>query len=125
MAQRELAKYKDQDLEDFSKPVRVYSDHELRDFHQKIQKFWDEPREVILEGGLSGTAQKFRHQDLHIAYGAAKKVLHRNKPVYLYNDRHKDFCVLWGQYEDWRKKQDWIAEKQTENLTSLAEGVNF
>ena len=107
-----LAKYKEQALEDFSVPQRTYSDHELQDFHTKIQRFWDEPREVRGEAfgrKLEGTAQKFRHEDLHVAYGAARKVQHGKQFIYQYNsERYAQFNNLWSQYESWRQKQDWI-----------------
>lgn len=121
-----LAKYKEQALEEFSKPQRVYSDYELKDFHQKIQRFWDAPREVVLPKGMSGTAQKFRHEDLHVAYGAARKVPHGKTFVYQYNsERYEQFCNLWNQYESWKQKQDWIENKRTEELEKVAEQIPF
>lgn len=116
-----LAKYKEQAMEDFSKPQRIYSDMELQDFHNKIQRFWDEPREVVLPRGMSGTARKFRHEDLHVAFGAARKVLVGSKFVYQYNsDRYEVFNNLWSQYEEWRKRQDWIGDKRAEDLEKMA-----
>lgn len=124
-----LAKYKKQEIEDFSVPQRIYSNHELQDFHKKIQKFWDEPREVrgeVFGIKLEGTAQKFRHQDLHVAYGAARKVQHGKTHVYQYNaERYEQFENLWKQYESWRQKQDWIENKQNEELEKTAEQIPF
>lgn len=121
-----IERYREQSIEDFSKPIRVYSDSELRDFHDKIQKFWEEPREVDLPGGMGGTAQRFAHQRLHVALGAAKEVKHGNTTVHLYNDRYKDvFVNLWSQYEDWKRKQDWIADKRAEELAGLDHQVPF
>ena len=113
------------EIDDFAIPPRDYSDTELADFHSKIQRFWGEPRQVELSNGLSGTAQKFNHQDLHVAYGSATKVKHGLSYVYLYNDRSKDFDNLWKQYEEWRKKQDWIDNKRSEGLEEMAKEVAF
>src|SRR3990167_4654186 len=121
-------KFKEQTLEDFSKPQRIYSNMELQDFHNKIQRFWDEPREVneiVFGRKVEGKAQKFRHEDLHVAYGAAVKVKHGLTHVYLYNDRYGAFCNLWSQYESWRQKQDWIENKQNEELEKVAEQIPF
>lgn len=117
---------KDQDIEDFSPPQREYTDTELRGFHDQIQRFWDAPREVVLARGMSGTAQSFRHQDLHVAYGAARKILHGKQFVYQYtSERYREFCNLWDQYESWRGKQDWIDMKQAEQLEGMAEQIPF
>src|SRR3990167_11002675 len=103
---------------------RVYLDHELRDFHNKIQKFWDEPREVneiVFGRKVEGKAQKFRHEDLHVAYGAARKVQHGKVYVYQYNsERYGQFNNLWKQYEDWQQKQDWIENKNLEAMVEIA-----
>lgn len=119
-----MAKYKEQAMEDFSKPQRIYSDHEIQDFHNKIQKFWDEPREVntvALGVAVKGNAQKFRHEDLHVAFGATRKVAHGKTFSYQYNsDRYGVFNNLWKQYEGWRQKQDWIGNKQAEELEKMA-----
>lgn len=115
---------KKESLEEMFEP-RVYQPNELRDFHQKIQKFWGEPREVRLDDGMSGTAQKFNHQELAVAFGAARKVKHGIGYVYLYNDRNKDLVNLWNQYEDWRKKQDWVEDKKTEELEQIANEIPF
>lgn len=106
---------------------KVYADHELKDFHTKIQRFWDEPREVSLPNGMSGTAQKFRHQDLHVSFGAARKVEHGKKHIYQYDgERYEVFNNLWKQYEDWQRKQDWIDNKNLEALVQQeANGVPF
>lgn len=109
---------------------RVYTESELKDFHNKIQKFWDEPRELngVSVAGMtvSGTAQKFRHEDLHVAYGAARKVQHGKTFVYQYNsERYAQFNNLWSQYEEWRKKQDWIENKNLEALEKTAEEIPF
>lgn len=99
------------DVENFEVPPRIYTDLEIQDFHHKIQRFWDEPREVSLPGGMSGTARKFRHQDLAVAYGAARKVEQGEHSHYLYNsERSMQFNNLWKQYEDWMQKQDWIEQ---------------
>lgn len=117
---------REQDIDDFTTPKRIYSDSELQDFHNKIQKFWDAPREVELEGGMSGTAKKFRHQDLHVAFGAARKVQQGNKSRYLYDsERFNQFNNLWDQYEDYMKKQDWIENKRVEELEKVATEVSF
>ena len=100
--------------------ARKYSDYELQDFHNKVQKFWSEPREVELKDGMFGIAQKFNHPELHVAFGAAIKVKHGLGCVYLYNERYKDFVNLWGQYESWRGKQDWIAGKNAEGYAQIA-----
>ncbi len=106
---------------------RTYSDHELERFHTKIQRFQEPAREIsdteiggrVFKGGI---AQKFRYEDLHVAFGAAKKVEHGRDPkgVILYKylyvpDRYEVFNNLWRQYEDWRRKQDWIADKQAQD----------
>jgi len=115
-------------IKEFDAP-RIYTDTELRDFHQKIQKFWDEPREVNGEAfgkRINGVARRFRHYDLHVAYGAAKKVRHGQHDVYLYiPDRYHQFENLWQQYEDWRKKQEWIENKNLEALDNIAEEIPF
>ena len=130
-----LAKYKEQALEDFSKPERVYSDTELRDFHNKIQKFWDAPREVnavAFGKKVEGVAQKFRFEDMAVAYGAARKVEQGKKPdgspvvYYLYEPiRNRQLDNIWKQYEDWQKKQDWIDNKNSEGYEKLAEQIAF
>lgn len=108
---------------------RTYLDHELRDFHNKIQRFWDEPREVnavVFGKKVEGKAQKFRHEDLHVAYGAARKVPHGKHFVYQYNhERYEQFNNLWSQYESWRQKQDWIENKNIEELGKVAEEIPF
>ena len=113
-------------------PARVYTDEEIRDFHSKIQIFWDGSREVFLDKGMGGLAQKFRHEVLHVAYGAARRVEQGKKedgsPVfhYLYNpERYEEFENLWTQYEVWRKKQDWIKDKQMEGYEQTAEQIPF
>lgn len=117
---------KEQTVEDFSKPERLYSDQELQDFHNKIQKFWDTPRQVILAEGMSGPAQKFRYEDLIVSYGAARKIKHGRTFVYQYNsERYNEFSNLWNQYEEWQKKQDWIESKQNEGLEKMAEEIPF
>ena len=126
MAKREIALRNSQALAELEKITkRTYSEAELRDFHQKIQRFWDEPREinaVVFGRKIDGQAQKFRHEDLHVAYGAARKVQHGTVFVYQYNsERYAQFNNLWSQYEDWRKKQDWIEGKRGEELDKLAE----
>ena len=113
------------EIDDFATPPRHYEDFELSDFHAKIQRFWGEPRQVELSNEMSGTAQKLNHQDLHVAYGSATKVKHGLSYVYLYNDRSKDFDNLWKQYEEWRKKQDWILSKQNEELDKVAGETPF
>ena len=123
------ARYKEQALEDFSVPQRIYSDHELKDFHNKIQKFWvGEPRElnsVAFGVKIEGLAQKFDHEELAVAFGAAIKVKHGKGYVYLHNERSKVLQNLWKQYEGWRQKQDWIGEKNVERLEVMAEEIPF
>jgi hypothetical protein len=110
-----ITKYREQAIEDFTKPERVYSEVELQDFHNKVQRFWREPKEVVLSNGLSGTAQKFDHEELAVAFGAARRVAHGVSHVYQYNsERNEKLQVLWGQYVEWRKKKDWIVNKQVE-----------
>lgn len=105
---------------------RHYYDHELADFHKKIQKFWNEPREVILPNGLSGTARKFRWDDMAVAYGAARKVQHGTRHVYQYNsERYAELNNLWTQYQDWLRKQDWIEGKLEEHLEATASEIPF
>ncbi len=105
--------------------ARTYTEAELHDFHRKIQRFWDAPREVnaIAFGRkIEGQAQKFRYEDLHVAFGAATKVAHGKLFKYLYSpERLAVFDNLWGQYESWRRKQDWIAEKQAQDHARMAE----
>lgn len=117
-------KYQEQKVEDFSTPERVYNDHELQDFHNKIQRFWEEPREVsetVFGKKIDGIAQRFAHQSLHVAFGAAIRVKHGKGYVYLYNSRYATFQSLWRQYEEYRKKQDWISEKKSEELEMVAQ----
>lgn len=113
-------------VDDFEIPERVYTDTEIRDFHQKIQRFWGEPRQVEVSKVGPGTAQKFDHEALAVAYGAANKVQHGLKFVYLYNsERYRQFANLWNSYEAWRKKQDWIENKRGEDMEKIAESVPF
>lgn len=118
------AKYKPQDIEDFSKPVRVYSDSELSSFQNKIQRFWETPR--TLEDGQ--IAQKFNHEELHVAFGACVKVKHGTVEkdgvqvqnfVYLYNDRYREFTELWKQYVDYRRRLDRGAEQRDLQLDNV------
>ena len=104
-------------------PDRIYTHVELQDFYNKIQKYWDEPREVELKDGMSGIAQKFRHDDLHVAYGTARKVdSGGGRFHYLYSpERNRQFNVLWNQYESWQRKQDWIEKKESEAMSEIAE----
>jgi len=77
-------------------PTRTYSDSELQDFHQKIQRFKRVPR--TLPTGV--VAQKFDHEALHVAYGAARTSPHGKTIVYLYNpERYRQFVSLWDQYQ--------------------------
>ncbi len=103
---------------------RAYSEVELTQFHNKIQRFWDAPREVnevVMGRKIEGVAQKFRHEDLHVAFGAAIKVQHGTTHRYLYNqERYEVFTNLWRQYEDWRRKQDWIADQRALELARTA-----
>lgn len=109
--------------------ARKYNDHELENFHNKIQRFWDEPREVVVPGWDGPQiARKFRHEDLHVAFGAAKKVEHgvnsdkQQVYKYMYNsDRYTSFANLWRQYEDWQRKKDWIYAQNTPTLTKMSE----
>lgn len=113
--------------EDFDAiPMRVYAESDLQDFHKKIQRFWSEPREVVLSKGMSGTAQKFDHDALAVAYGAARKVdSGAGKFHYLYSpERYGQLNNLWNQYDAWRKKQDWISNKNAEESAKSA-GVPF
>lgn len=97
---------------------RKYSDVELRDFHNKIQQFWEIPR-TLADGQI---AQKFNYEELAVAYGAARK----DREHYLYKpERYAQLNNLLNQYEDWKKKQDWIENKKTEELESMAEEVIF
>ena len=58
---------------------------------------------------------------LHVAFGAATKVAHGKTFKYLYNsERYETFVNLWGQYADWRRKQDWIAGKNAEGYAKIA-----
>lgn len=119
-----MAKKHIPNIEIFETPPRVYTETELQNFHIKIQKFWDPPQEVNLQGGWSGTAQKFRHEDLHVAYGSARKVQHGKGFVYLYNSRHKEFQNLWEQYVEWRQKQDWIETERAKEMTNADAQLN-
>lgn len=95
---------------------RTYSDSELRDFHEKIQRFWEEPR--TLEDG--SIAQRFAHQRLHVAFGAAREVKVGSGTYFLYNERHRAFSALWRQYEDWRRKQNWKEGREIEEFEQMA-----
>ena len=113
-------------------PDRIYTHVELQDFHNKIQRFWDEPREVVLDKGMSGTARRFRYEELHVAYGAARKVEQGKKvdgsPVYYYlynSERNRQFNNIWNQYESWRQKQDWIENRENVQLEKIAEEIPF
>jgi hypothetical protein len=101
--------------------AKEYTESQLADFHTKIQRFWETPR-TLADGQI---AQKFNHQELHTAFGACKKVQHGAGYVYLYNERHKVLTNLWKQYEEWRKKQDWIGGKEVERLSGISEEIPF
>lgn len=106
----------------FVKENRNYSDIELQDFHKKIQKFWDEPRPV--EDGL---AQKFRFDDLAVAFGAMKKVPGSfGKYHYVaFSERYEELLNVWKQYESFRRKKDWVEEKRSEEMVKTAESMGF
>lgn len=94
--------------------AKVYDNRQLQDFHNKIQRFWEKPREVEL-GALSGTAQKFNHQELGVAFGACRKVVHGKTYVYQYEpERHRVLENLWGQYSHWR---EWGEGRHIKTLT--------
>lgn len=123
--------YKKDKVVDFVEE-RKYTDIELNDFHNKIQRFWGEPREVNLPNGFSGTARGFNHEELAVAFGAARKVQQGSKPdgslhfYYLYNpDRYRVLLNLWKQYESWLQKKDWIENKENAQLEQIAEQVPF
>ena len=110
----------------FDEIKRDYTDTELREFHTNIQKFWGEPRTVTVRVLGSGVAQKFDHEALAVAYGAARKVdSGSGRFHYLYGaERYRQLNNIWNQYEAWRKKQDWIADKNAEESAKSA-GVPF
>lgn len=117
-------KHKDRDIDPAQIfAPRIYTRFELEDFHQKIKRFRGEPR--TLEDGT--VAQKFDHQALQVAYGACRKVESgAGKFHYLYDsERFLALDNLWNQYEDWRRKQDWIDNKRSEGLEKIAEEVPF
>lgn len=102
---------------------RQYADYELKDFHEKIQRYWDAPRR--LENGT--TAQKFRWNDMAVAFGALRKVSGSNSGFHYlaHPDRYDILANLWKQYENWRGKQDWVEGKKTEVLSETAQGIPF
>ena len=111
---------------------RQYTETELRDFDQKIQRFWGETHQVNLANGFSGPARKFHHEELHVAFGAARKVERGVKSdgtphfYYLYNpERQETFVNLWNQYESWMQKKDWIENKENAQLEQMASAVPF
>ncbi len=109
---------------------RVYSEPELMDFHRKIQRFYDEPYVIDKPGTpVDGkVARKFRHEDLHVAFGAARKVEKGKREdntiiySYLYNPERFDvFNNLWQQYVDYQNKQAWIEHQQAKDRARMAQ----
>ena len=122
----------DKEFDNFGKePVveRVYGDSELEKFHQLIQKY-HEPY-TIQNPKAEDFGQTYlilNHQKLHVAYGACRAVEQGIKPdgspmvYYFYNsERYNQFNTLWKQYEEYRKKLDWIADREAERLQEVAQ----
>lgn len=104
-------------------PPRIYRASELEDFHKKIQRFGDEPR-TLQDGSV---AQKFRWDDLAVAFGAMRVVKGAMGMSHYLGipDRYEVLLKLWDQYGDWRRKQDWIAEQRGEAYQQTAsEGIS-
>ena len=117
MTYKAAKKKAEEDFENVT-PVRAYTDTELSDFHKKIQRFWDPERK--LENGE--IAQKFRYQDLAVAYGALRPEM-VGKHIYYSStpERYLKLNVLWNQYGEWRRKLDWIGLKRAEESAVKAE----
>ena len=126
----------DKEFDDFGKePVveRTYSDRELQDFHNKIQKY-HEPK-TIQNPNAEDFGQTYlilNFNKLAVAFGAFRIVEQgtdpEGKPVKYYlstPERYLQLNNLWKAYEDWRKKMDWVAEKEAERLEQVSETVAF
>ncbi len=110
---------------------RQYTEAELMDFHRKIQKFYDEPYTIDRPTNLAihgKTARKFRYEDVHVAFGAARKVEKGKREdgstiyAYLYNPERLDvFNNLWQQYVDYQNKQAWIEHQQAMDRARMAQ----
>lgn len=98
--------------------ARKYSEAELKDFHQKIQRFWLEPR--TLEDGT--VAQKFDWDALAVSFGACRWVPGANGGRHLManSERYAALVNLWDQYRDFRSKRDWVEERKNEELEMMA-----
>jgi hypothetical protein len=122
----------DQEFDNFGKETpqeRVYSSQELERFHSLIQKFYES--KTIQNPNAEDFGQTYlvlNHQKLHVAYGACRPVehgvRHDGTPMvyYFYNsERYNQFNNLWKQYEEHRRKLDWIADKENERLQEMAQ----
>lgn len=98
--------------------ARKYSDFELKNFHNKIQRFWLEPR--TLEDGT--VAQKFDWDALAVSFGACRWVpgAGAGKHLMATSERYAALVNLWDQYRDFRTLQDWKLERETERLELMS-----
>lgn len=113
---------------EWEEPPRPYSESELLDFHQKIQRFWGEPRTLSQEVYGGKIAQRFNWEEMAMAYGACRKVQHGLKYIYLYNQdgkRDRELNNLWKQYLDYLRRKDYGEQKRLEELDKVAEEMAF
>lgn len=98
--------------------ARKYSDVELRDFHNKIQRFWCEPR-TLASGEM---AQKFDWDALAVSFGACRWVpgAAGGKHLMATSERYAALVNLWDQYKDFRTLQDWKLERESERLELMS-----
>ena len=121
----------DKEFDDFGKePVveRTYSDRELQDFHNKIQKY-HEPK-TIQNPNAEDFGQTYlilNFNKLAVAFGAYREVDGSNGAKYYLStsERYLQLNNLWKQYEDYRRRLDWMADKEAERLEQVAETVAF
>lgn len=124
-------------------PKRTYSDSELKEFHEKIQKFWGDPR--ILENGE--TARKFYWEELGVNYGAFSRWNKRDrfndnvKALEMVKDGHHftymavagpdgsgkrfhQFINLWDQYNWWLSGNDWKKDQAIQHQLTAYEQIS-
>jgi len=106
-------------------PSRVYTDTELRDFHKKIQKFY---KDKTLSTGEQ--IKVLDQEEFAVAFGAYTKTV-VGKSVYYRaaggpngnTDRLVVMYKLLEQYDDWRRKQDWIDNERLKELDLTANAI--
>jgi len=121
----------DKEFDDFGKePVveRVYSDKELQDFHNLIQKY-HEPK-TIQNPNAEDFGQTYlilNFNKLAVAFGAYREVDGSNGAKYYLStsERYLQLNNLWKQYEDYRRKLDWVADREAERIGQISESVAF